>query len=72
MHMEYVDKSDRKTNTYSISTRGGNGWSAIFPFSASFNSEQFHLIHFLWFKIITPTFNTGIGQEPNKRRGGVL
>jgi hypothetical protein len=25
MHMEYVDKSDRKTNTYSISTRGGNG-----------------------------------------------
>jgi hypothetical protein len=50
-HMEYVDKSDRMTNTPSAE-RWGNGRNSIFPSPGSFNSEQFYLHHFLWFKII--------------------
>jgi hypothetical protein len=41
----------------------------IFPCPEPFKSEQIHSPHLLRFKIITPTFQTSVVQEPNIRGG---
>jgi hypothetical protein len=46
---------------------------AVLPPSGIYHSQQCYHSHLLWFKIITPTLQTGVGEGPNTRgRKGVL
>jgi len=38
---------------------------AIFPSSGPYHTQQLYNSHPLWFKIITPTIHTDIGEGPN-------
>jgi len=40
---------------------------AIFPLSGPYHTQQLYNSHLLWFKIITSTIHTDIGEGPNTR-----
>jgi hypothetical protein len=69
-----MDKSGHMTNSYFIADGLGNGQISYTSSSGRYHCQQVYHSRLLWFKMVTLTFQTDIGEGPSTsgRKGALI